>query len=426
LAVRAGQILFDIDGFVIDRIQTGGVNNLNINAEKISEVGDFNTVGIVRDIPDLSFEIQSLDVSTDIEALMCNSTPPAVSAGTGASPSPTPLSFLSTQPVDVSSPFRAANQQYNIVQGVLVPFLNLEQVQYRFGLRANAEETFTMRGDAIYYVPGVPVAETAVGTNTAGQTFNFHWGPAIQYQELGQTFYCLSAWWYDPATGLMLRLIHNQDYMDSASGFTLLPGAVNIPTTATVHYCYGTAAPTGALPTPTRPFYYGPNSNIPQSPVKPSAIRSKDMDVYVGVAGTMTRLTGVQSYDASWRVTLQSFEEFGNAHLRSNEFNFADVSGSLGLKGVNPYDTIAKIQNLIGIPSTQIAGALTYPEVQLECRLRDPETHNLLKVIYIPDAQFEAPPMSMRANQQSEFTMNFSGATGQMTVYKGERIGGEV
>lgn len=424
MAVRAGQILFDIDGFVIDRIQTGGVNNLNINAEKISEVGDFYTVGIVRDIPDLSFEIQSLDVSTDIEALMCNTTPPNVSAGTGASPTGTALSFLNTAPLDVSSPFRAANQQFNIVQGVLVPFLNLEQVQYRFGLRANAEETFTMRGDAIYYVPGVPVTETAPGTNAAGQTFTYHWGPAIEYQELGQTFYCLSAWWYDPSTGLLIRLVHNQDYTDDQNGFTLTAG-VTIPVTATVHYCYGTAAPSGSLPTPTHPFYYGPNSNTPQT-VKPSAIRSKDMDVYVGVAGNMVRLTGVQSYESTWRVTLQSFEEFGNAHLRSNEFNFADVSGSLGLKGVNPYDTIAKIQNLIGIPTNQIAGALTYPQVQLECRLRDPATHNLLKTIYIPDAQFEAPPMSQRANQQLEFTMNFSGATGNMTVYKGERIGGEV
>lgn len=424
MAIRAGQILFDVGGFVIDRIQTAGVNNLNIAAEKISEVGDFNTVGIVRDIPDLTFEIQSLDVSTDIEALMCNTTPTAVTAGTGASPTGTALSFLNTGPLDVTSPFRAANQQYNIVQGVVVPFLNLEQVQYRFGLRANAEETFTMRGDAVYYVPGVPIHETAPGTNTAGATYTFSYGPAIIYHELGQSFYALSAWWYDPPTGQVLRLVHNQDYTDTNAGFTLTSATVPIPTTATLHYCYGTAAPTGSLPTPTSPFYYGPNANKPQT-VKPSAIRSKDMDVYVGVAGTMQRLTGVQSYDSSWRVTLQPFEEFGNAHLRSNEFNFADVTGSLGLKGVNPFDTIQKIQDLIGIPHTEIAGANTFPQVQLECRLRDPASHALLKTIYIPDAQFEAPPLSQRANQQLEFTMNFSGATGQMTCYEGERIGGE-
>jgi hypothetical protein len=425
VAIRAGQVLFDAGGFVIDRIQTGGVNNLNINQEKISEVGDFNTVGIVRDTPDLTFEIQSLDVSTDIESLLCGSNPNLVVPGTGASPTGTPLSFLSTLPLDVTSPFRSANAQFNIVQGVIVPFLNLEQVQYRFGLRANAEETFTMRGDAIYYVPGVPVHETAPGTNSAGQTVTFQYGPAVIYHELGQTMYALSVWWYEPATGLLIRLVHQQDYTDTPTGFTLAAGVV-IPADAIIHYCYGAPTPTGTLPTPTAPFYYGPNSNKPVT-VKPAAIRSKDMDVYVGPpGGAMTRMTGVQSYDASWRVTLQPFEEFGNAHFRSNDFNFADVTGSIGVKGVNPYDAIAKIQSMLGVPAVEIAGALTYPLVQLECRLRDPNTHALLKTIYIPDAQFEAPPMSMRANQQQDFTVNFSGASGNMTVYQGERVGGEV
>jgi hypothetical protein len=421
MAVRAGQILFDVDGFVIDRIQTGGVNSLNIQSQIVSEVGDFHTVGIVRDIPDLSFEIQSLDVSTDIEALVCGTTPPSVVAGTGATPTGTQLDFLNTQPMDVVSPFRAAENQFNVVQGVIVPFLNLEQVQYRFGLRANAEETFTMRGDAIYYCPGVPVHETAAGGQT---TYTLQWPNAIEYQELGQTLYVLSVWWYDPASGLTTRLFHDQDYTDTPTDFTLNTG-VSIPATATVHYCYATATPaSNSLPTPTTPYYYGPNSNQPAT-VKPAAIRAKDMDVYIGVGGVMTRLTGTQSFDAQWRVTLQQLEEFGNAHYVSNDFNYAEVTGSVGLKGYNPYDFIQKIQELIGIPTNQIAGALTYPEVQLECRLRNPDTHALLKTIYIPDAQFEAPPMSVRANQQAEVTMNYQSASGTIYVYDGERIGGE-
>lgn len=422
MAVRAGQILFDIDGFVIDRIQTGGVNSLNIQSTKVSEVGDFQTVGIVRDIPDLSFQLNSLDVSTDIESMMCNTVPTSVVAGTGASPSGTALSFLNTRPIDVVSPFRAAQTTYNIVQGIIVPFLNLESVEYKYGLKANAEETFTLKGDAIYYVPGVPVHETAAGGSTS---YSLAWGPAVEYQELGQTIYVLSVWWSDNTTGLGKRLFHQQDYTDTTTGFTLTSG-VTIPGTAVVHYCYGavTPAPT-ALPTPTAPFYYGANVNTPQS-VKPAAIRSKDMDVYVGVGGVMERLTGVQSFDATWKVTLDMFEEFGNAHYVSEDFNFADVSGSVGMKGVDPFDTITKIQNLIGIPNNQIAGTLTYPEVEIECRLRNPETHALLKTIYIPDAQFVAPAISARANQQLDFTLNFDGATGTMIVYDGERIGGEI
>jgi hypothetical protein len=400
------------------------VNSLNIQSEKISEVGNFQTVGIVRDIPDLTFELQSLDVSTDIESLMCGITPTDVIqnvGGAGATPTGSTLSFLSTKPIDVVSPFRAANAEFNVVQGVIVPFLNLSQVQYRFGLKANAEETFTLNGDAIYYVPGVPVHETAAGGSTS---YAFTYGPAVIYHELGETVYCLSVWWNDPTTGLTTRLFHQQDYTDDNAGFALNAG-VTIPAAATVHFCYGTPAPTGALPTPTAPFYYGPNSNKPQS-VKPAAIRSKDMDVYIGVGGVMQRLTGVQSFEATWKVALQNMEEFGNAHYVSSDFNFAETSGTVGLKGINPYDMIRKIQNLIGIPNDEIAGALTYPEVQLECRLRNPDSHQILKTIYIPDAQFEAPPMSTRANQQADMTMTFDGASGAMYIYDGERQGGDV
>jgi hypothetical protein len=65
VAIKAGQIIHDAQGFVVDRIQTGGVSNLNIPEEKIYELGNFFTVATIRDIPDLSFDLESLDVSTE-------------------------------------------------------------------------------------------------------------------------------------------------------------------------------------------------------------------------------------------------------------------------------------------------------------------------------------------------------------------------
>lgn len=412
-----------MDGFVIDRIQTGGVNSVNVQTTKIAETGNYETVGLVRDIPDLSFEIQSLDVSTDIESLVSGSSPSTVviqNLGAGATPVGNALSFLQTQPVDVTSPFRAANARFNITQGVIVPCLYLEQVQYRYGLKANAEETFTMRGDAIYYCPGLPVKETAAGGSAS---YSFTNGPAFVYHELGQTIYAVSVWWFDPVSGLTQRLFHQQDYTDTNAGFTLVGGAGVIPSTATVHFCYASTI-TGSGST-SAPFYYGQNLNTPQS-VKPAAIRSKDMDVYLGVGGVMERLTGVQSFDATWKVNLDLDEEFGNAHYTSSSFNFADVNGSVALKGVNPSDVITKVQNLLGVPTSEIVGALTYPAVELEVRLRNPVTHQLLKTIYIPDAEFVAPPIQAQQNTNLSMTLNFDSATGQLLVFDGERLGGEV
>jgi hypothetical protein len=419
MSVRSGQILWDVNGFVIDRIQTGGVNNLNIPTERVAELGNFQTAGIIRDIPDLSFQLQSYDVSTDVEAMMVGLAPTAVAGGTGASPTPTQLDFLSTVPIDVTSPFRAGQNVFNVVNGVVIPYLSLESVAYKFGLKADAEETFSLRGDSIYYVPGVPVQETFAGGAT---TYTYTHGPATVYHELGNAIYALSVWWSDPTTGLYKRLFHGQDYTDSPTALTFNAG-VTCPGTSRVHVCYGTAATASTSP----PYYYGPTALSPVS-VKPAAIRSKDMDVYItspSASPTMLRLSGVQSFDATWKVTLTNDEEFGNPHYVSSSFDIPDVSGTIGLKGVDPNDVISKIQQLAGVPSAEIAGPLTSPPLAIEARLRDPSTHNLLKTIYCPDATITAPAIQGRVNQRLETSFTWNSNSGVFYVYKGERVGGE-
>mgnify|MGYP001591248899 CR=1 FL=1 len=70
MAIKAGQILHDANGTVIDRIQSGGVSNLNIPEEKIYELGNYQSVATIRDTPDLSFDMESLDVSMEAECLL--------------------------------------------------------------------------------------------------------------------------------------------------------------------------------------------------------------------------------------------------------------------------------------------------------------------------------------------------------------------
>jgi hypothetical protein len=102
VAIKSGQFLHDIHGFVIDRIQSGGVSNLNIPEEKIYELGNYETVGVVRDIPDLSFDLESLDVSTEVEAILVGEDPTAVLDGDE-------FDFIHALPLDVISPFKAGN-----------------------------------------------------------------------------------------------------------------------------------------------------------------------------------------------------------------------------------------------------------------------------------------------------------------------------
>ena len=70
MAIKGGQILHVSGGFVIDRIQTGGVSGINVNEDRLEELGNVEAVGTIRDIPDLTFELESYDTTTELESLL--------------------------------------------------------------------------------------------------------------------------------------------------------------------------------------------------------------------------------------------------------------------------------------------------------------------------------------------------------------------
>lgn len=162
--------------FIVDRIQSGGAGNLNIPQERVYELGNYQSVGIVRDVPDLSFSLDVLDVGTQVEALLCGAARPDDDSvhpmGDGSSVDGALYELSAASTVDIISPFKSSQGAFNIVKGVAVPQLSLEQAQYRYGLRQNAGEQFTLRGDSIYYVPGVPFLVTYTGDGST-TSFNF-------------------------------------------------------------------------------------------------------------------------------------------------------------------------------------------------------------------------------------------------------------
>lgn len=406
MAIKAGQILHDARGFVIDRIQTGGVNNLNIPQEKIYELGNYQTVATVRDIPDLAFEVQSLDVSTEIEAMALHIDPTTVTDGQE-------LDFIHSVPLDIISPFKAGGGLFNIVSGIALPYLTLENVTYRYGLKANAEETFTFRGDSIYYIPGSPYYQSfAKGSGTYTFTHT-----ALVYHEAGSAIYALGVCWYDSASGTYKRLFHGTDYTDTNAGLVINAGTLaTIPSGATIGVVYGSAVAATY------------NQSVHQdATVKPAAIRGKDIDVFVSLPGVlsvnMTRWTGVQTFESSRRVTLDNDEEFGNYHFVSQDYDVADVTGTIGVRPRDVADMFTKIAEVTNTPTNEIAGALTSQPLQVEARIYDPNsaTPSTLKTLYIPDARFTPPASQGRVQQKLETPFPFTSDSGTIKVYKGNR-----
>lgn len=399
MSIRAGQFLHDANGFVVDRIQTGGAGNLNIPEEQVYELGNFQAVGTIRDIPDLSFDLESVDVSTEIESILTFTDPTAVVDGDE-------FDFLNAKPVDVVSPFKAGMNQFAIVRGLAVPYLTLENATYRFGTRTNATQAYTLRGDSIFYVPGTPYYEeftaSGVGPYTLAHT-------ALPYTVRGVTQHALGVC-YIRADGTYKRLFFGADYTDTGTAVTLVAAA---PVGSTVRIVYGSA---------TAATY--PATVHQGTAVKPAAVRGKDIDVYIGTPGaspTFTRWTGVQSFEATWRVTLDNDEEFGNAFYVAQDYDVPEVTGNIVVRARDPQDLWDKVFQITNVPANQIAGPNTSVLLPVELRINNPDTGTRIKTIYIPDARFTPPAVQGRVQQKLETTFNWRSETGSMKVYAGTR-----
>lgn len=284
MAIKAGQILHVANQFVIDRIQTGGPGDLNIPQEKVYELGNYQSVGVVRDVPDLSFNLECLDVGTEVEALLCGSENPHTDATS------TKYELSLNRPIDITSPWKTPYGDFEAVRGVVIPALNLESASYRYGLQENAGETFTLNGDSIYYVPGTPWQDLAEGDG-AETEFAFENGPGLVYREGGREFYALSVM----VDGTRLTQIPRTDLANAtAAGDTEVyaPGtvaaegiefAVAPVLGAKISIVYAAAADgTGLYPQAgVSPYGSGTGHLTHQSvAVKPAAIRGKDIDVF--------------------------------------------------------------------------------------------------------------------------------------------------
>lgn len=411
MAVKAGQILHDAYGFVVDRIQTGGATGLNIPEEKVYEVGNFQAVATVRDTPDLSFDLETLDVSTEIEALLTFTDPTLTMAGDAFD--------LSTMvPMDIISPIKDGWNIFTASRGVVIPYLTLESSTYRFEMKGNASQRHTLRGDSYFFVDGSPYYEEYEGDGSL-TAFSFSNGPAQPYSYLGHTYYALGVTVVYPDRTYK-RCFLDEDYTNTATGITLTAAA---PAGSTVKVVYGS----------TKIATYSQDGNTPAPhnhkvhedvTIKPAAIRGKNVDVFIGdnaATPTFTRWSSVQSAEVNWRVTLDKDEEFGNAQAVSQDHDVPEVSGSIVVRPRDVAEMWDKVYDIVNVPRDNVAGPLTSIGLPMEIRVSDPDTGARLKTLYVPDARFKPPAISGRVQTKLEPTFEWTSDGGTLLIYKGAR-----
>lgn len=402
MTIRAGQILTNAGSFVIDRIQSS-TPGLNIPEEKIYELGNYETLEILRDIPDLSFDVEGFDTSCELEAIATGVDPTAVTAGQE-------FNLANTKPLDITSPWKTSHGVYTAVKGLAIPYLTLESASYRFGVGQSSTQQMSFRGDAIYFCQGgAPRYQEIAGAGAT--TYAFTFTPAIKTVEQGASVYayCVSVVYAD---GTYKRLFFGDDYTNTANGFTILTGS-DAPVGSTIHVVYASGTVTS-------------NQNVhPSIDVKPSAVRGKDIDVYLSngaATPALVRMSDLQSAEIDYRVSLDSTQELGNPHYVSRDYDSADLTGSFTMKPADIAYLMQIAANIGGVSGTDTINALSSTPLEMQIKIKHPSTGATLKTFVVDDARFRPPVGAMQANSRLEVPLPWTSDSGILTVVNGDPL----
>lgn len=417
MSIRGGQIIHQAGEFVLHRAQSAGPGDLNIPEEKIYELGNYESIATVRDIPEIQWELESYDTSCTFEALLINKDPSSFPTTVGQNE----IDFRNAVPIDITSPWKSRRGQFDVIRGVSMPYLTVENASYRFGVGENATQSFTLRGDSIFYTPGAPIFE--VHQNIGDTTYNLQTPNAIVYKQGGNDIYVLSVCLVDSVTNAYKRLFFDPSgqtgYTNTSTSFTLaedLSGDYD-----TIHITYGTDDLIS---------YTQTGNNTSGNPVHvdnsviPAAVRGKDIVIRIaptGASAVFETLTSIQSFELTWGVTLENDEELGNERYVTTDYDVPEVNGSISMRPFDTADLWDKLSKFTGVNASEVIGPnLTVP-VQLEAQIKHPDTGAVLKTFYVPDARFTVPGYNAQVQTKQDFTVNYSSDSGVALIYNGAR-----
>ena len=159
-----GKVLTVGNGFLVDRLQSTGGSSLNFPEERVLETGNELAVDTTTDNPQVSIELESLDTTVETEAILTGVDETTLVAGDI-------IDLRDAKPLDIVSPVKGAGTSKDTVAGVIWGQCQLESASWRFGVRQNATQTFSLTSDSQYTAGYTPYRQEWAAAGTGPYNF---------------------------------------------------------------------------------------------------------------------------------------------------------------------------------------------------------------------------------------------------------------
>jgi hypothetical protein len=413
MSVHAGSILTVGGANVIDRIQSAGLGDATVPIETIREVGNQLVVDKVPGEPDFTFTLESLDVSTDIMALLCGKT--GAQAEPGGAPGAadaagTEYKWVDAGYINITSPWKDAinDAAGNIVAGHLIPAYYPTRVRYAFGVTDFATQTVELGGGAFYYAKAAPVEE--FGTGDALKTAFVTADTTVQHRLGGS-----GGTTFRNVFGVLVNgspQIEGVDYTVAvAADIATITFAVAPPVGALVRYAYFTAAAKAY-----------PQAVHASTITKPGAVRGRNIVVMLGTGGTRQRLASAQSFELEATCDTEVERELGSEDPVGRTVNGRDCTGTLTVRSKDAPAFIALLSKITGVADDEVFGYLNQNTIPLEIQIQNPKNPGeILKTLYVSDAIFQMPGTPARVNAPTDFSLRWDSQEGTFSEFKGAK-----
>lgn len=417
MSVHAGTIVHVGGNNVIDRIQSAGLGDAQQQFDVIREVGNDQVIDKVPGDPDFTFTLESLDVSTELEAWLTGKLGTALAdpaAGPGAADAAgTGYRWLDCKNVNIASPWKdpVSGQAGAVVAGHILPGYYPTRLRYEMGVTDNAQMTVELGGGSYYYALHAPIEQLEQGDGV--ETDFATTDPAV-----GQRIGGGGGTTFRHIFGVLVNGVLQVEGLDyTQTGPQVAPA--NGP--ATVSFI--TAPPVGAdirflyFTTAARAF---PQAVHADTIVKPGAVRGRNICVYLGDDAERVKLGGVQSFNLEATVDSTVDREFCNEDPTGRTVNGRDTTGQVVVRSKDAAAFMGLLSKITGVPAGEVVGWLNLNDVPLTIEIQNPKNPaQILKTLRVDDAIFTVPGTPSRVNSPTDFTLQYQSRSGDYTAYKG-------